>query len=167
MAFAWGESGPVGSPGEFLQPACRADPMPWGRRERKLCTAAAEAGSPGGGIPQEGAPWCLPEPGSGQCSPAGLPEAPSGHTGTEFLGGIPLNPEEEAEEGSWAGCPAREACWGAGACWGPVGRAGTEEAAWSDGQSHRARAFLTTCFQIFCPPPLIGSIFFPLYSSCW
>lgn len=24
------------------------------------------------------------------------------------------------------------------------------------------RAFLTTCFQIFCPPPLIGSIFFPL-----
>lgn len=131
----------------LLQPAARAvksfkavshSPMPWGRRERKLCTAAAEVGSPGGGIPQEGAPWCLPEPGSGQCSPAGLPEAPSGHTGTEFLGGIPLNPEEEAEEGSWAGCPAREACWGAGACWGPVGRAGTEEAAWSDGQSHRA-----------------------------
>lgn len=35
MAFAWGESGPVGSPGEFLQPACRADPEQRERRRRR------------------------------------------------------------------------------------------------------------------------------------
>lgn len=113
-------------------------PKPWGRRVRKPCRAAAEAGSPGGGIPQGGAAWCPLGPGSGQCSPVELLEAPLGHTGIEFLGDIPLNPGEGEEEGSWAGCPVQEACWGAGARWGPAGQADTEVAAWSDGQSHRA-----------------------------
>lgn len=40
MAFAWGESGPVGSPGEFLQPACRADPEQREREEEKMESGA-------------------------------------------------------------------------------------------------------------------------------
>lgn len=83
---------------------------------------------------------------------------PSGHSGTEFLGGIPLIPEEEGEEGSWVGCQGQAACWGAEGCWGLVGQGGTEEAAWSDGRTHRDRVFPTTCLPIFGPPPLIGCI---------
>lgn len=111
--------------------------MPWGRQVRKLCRAAAEVGSQGGGILQEGEPLCLRDPGSGLCSPAGLQEVQAGRSGTGFLEGIPLSLQEEVEEGSWAGCPVQAACWCVGARWGLVGRGGTEEAAWSDGQSHR------------------------------
>lgn len=112
-------------------------PMPWGRRVRKLCRAAVVAGSPDGGILQGGEAWCLQGPGSGPCSPAVRPGVPACRSGTGFLGDIPLSPGEEAEEGSWVGCPAQAACWGAGARSGPAGQGGTEEAAWSDGQSHR------------------------------
>lgn len=111
--------------------------MPWGRRGRKPCRAAAGADSLGEGILQGGEALCLQGPGSGRCSPAGPQEVPVGRSGTGFLGGIPLSLEEEAEEGSWAGCPAQAACWGVGVRWGLVGQGGTEEAAWSDGQSHR------------------------------
>lgn len=111
--------------------------MPWGRRVRKLCRAAAEAGSPGGGILQGGEAWCLRGPGSGLCSLAGPPAVPAGRSGTGFLGDILLSPEEEAEVGSWVGCPVQAACWGAGVRWGLAGREGMEEAAWSDGRSHR------------------------------
>lgn len=111
--------------------------MPLGRRVHKLCRAAAEAGNPGGCIPQVGEAWFLPDPASGLCSPAQPPGVPSGRSGTGFLGDIPLNPEEEVGEGSWVGCPARAACWGAGARQDLAGRGGTEEAAWSDGQNHR------------------------------
>lgn len=62
---------------------------------------------------------------------------PGGRSGTGFPGGIPLSPEGEAEEGSWAECLEQGPCWGAGARWGLAGRGGTEEAAWSDVQSHR------------------------------
>lgn len=88
--------------------------MPWGRRVRKRCRAAAEAGSLGGGILQGGEAWRPQGPGSGPCSPAGPPGVPAGRSGTGFLGGIRLSPEEEVEEGSWVGCPAQAACWGAG-----------------------------------------------------
>lgn len=111
--------------------------MPWGRRVRKLCRAAAEAGSLGGGILQGGVALCLRGPGSGPCSPVGHQEVPAGRSGTGFLGGIPLSLEEEVEEGSWAEYPVQAACWGVGVRWSLVGRGGTEEAAWSDGQSHR------------------------------
>lgn len=90
--------------------------MPLGRRVHKLCRAAAEAGSPGGCIPQVGEAWFLQDPASGLCSPARPPGVPAGCSGTGFLGDIPLSPEEEVGEGSWVGCPARAACWGAGAC---------------------------------------------------
>lgn len=86
-------------------------PMPWGRRVHKLCTAAAEVGSPGGGILQGREAWCLRVPGSGLCSPAGPLGVPLGHSGTGFLGDIHLNLEEEAEEGSWVGYPVQAACW--------------------------------------------------------
>lgn len=89
-------------------------PMPWGTRVRRLCRAAAEAGSPGVGILQGGEPWCLRGPGSGPCSPAGPPGVPAGRSGTGFLGGIRLSLEEEVVEGSWVGCPVRAACWGVG-----------------------------------------------------
>lgn len=118
-------------------PLVSDSPMPWGRRVRKLCRAAAEAGSPGGCIPRAGEAWRLRGPGSGPCSPAERPGVPAGRSGTGFPGDIPLSPEEEAEEGSWVGCPERAACPGVGVRWGPAGRRGTEEAAWSDGQSHR------------------------------
>lgn len=115
MASAWDESGQVGSLGGLQQLACRADPMPLGRRVRRLCKAAAGAGSLGGGIPQVGEAWCLQDPASGPCSPAVLPaEPPSGRSGTGFLGGIPLILEEEEEGDSWVGCPAQAACWDAG-----------------------------------------------------
>lgn len=112
--------------------------MPWGRQVRKLCRAAAEAGSPGASTPLVGEAWCLQGLGSGQSSPVGPQQALTGGSGTEFLGGIPLSLEEEVEEGSWAGCPVQEACWGAGARWDLVGPVGREEAAWPGGQSHRA-----------------------------
>lgn len=112
-------------------------PMAWGRRVRKLCRAAAEAGSPGGGIPPEDEAWFLRGPESGLCSLAGPPGVPVGCSGTASLGGSPLSQEVEVVEDSWAGCPVREAYWGAGVHWGLVGRGDTEEAAWSDGQSHR------------------------------
>ena len=111
--------------------------MPWGRQVRKPCRAAAGAGNPGGGILQVGEAWCPRGPGSGPCIPAGPPAVPSGRSGTGSLGDIRLSPEEEAEEGSWVGCPARAACLGAGVRSGLAGRGGTEEAAWSDVQSHR------------------------------
>lgn len=135
--------------------------MAWDRRVRKLCRAAAEAGSPGGGILQEDEAWCLRVPGSGLCSPAGPPGVPVGCSGTASLGGSLLSLEVEVAEDSWAGCPAREPCWGVGVRWGLAGRGDTEEAAWSDGQSHRDRVFPTTCLPIFCPPPVIGCIFTP------
>lgn len=91
-------------------------PTPSGRQVRKLCRAAAGAGSPGGGILPEGEAWCLRGPGSGPCSPAGPPEVQACHSGTGFLGDTPLSPAEEVEEGSWVGCPAQAACWGAGVC---------------------------------------------------
>lgn len=112
-------------------------PTPWGRPVHKLCTAAAEAGRPGGGILQGRETWCLRGPGSGPCSPAGHPEDPAGRSGTGFLVDIRLSPGEGAEEGSWAGCPAPAACWGVGVRSGLAGRRGTEEAAWSDDQRHR------------------------------
>lgn len=111
--------------------------MPWGRRVRKLCRAAAEVGSPDGCILQGREAWCLRGPGSGPRSPAGPPGDPAGHSGTEFLGDIHLSLEEEAEEGSWVGCPVQAACWDDEVRLGLAGRGGTEEAAWSDGQSHR------------------------------
>lgn len=111
--------------------------MPSDRRVHKLCRAAAEEGSRGECIPQVGGEaWFLRAPASGPCSPAGPLGVPSVRSGTGFPGGIPLSLAEEVGEGSWAGCPAPAACWGAGVCWGPEGRGGTEEAAWSDGQSH-------------------------------
>lgn len=112
-------------------------PTPSGTQERKRCRAAAGAGSPGGGIPQGGEAWCRRAPGSGPCSPAGRREVPGGRSGTGSPAGILLSPGEEAEEGSWAGCPGQGPCWGAGVCWGLEGRGGTGEVAWSDGQSHR------------------------------
>lgn len=89
--------------------------MPLGRQAHKPCRAAAAAGSLGGGIPQGGESWFLLDPVSGPCSPAGPPAIPAGRSGTGFLGDIPLSPEEEVGEGSWVGCPAPAACWGAGA----------------------------------------------------
>lgn len=80
---------------------------------------------------------CLLGPGSGPCNPAGLRGLPGVHSGTGFLGGSPLSLEGEVEEGSWAGCPVQAACWGVAVRWSLVGQGGTEEAAWSDGQSHR------------------------------
>lgn len=112
-------------------------PTPWGRQVRKPCRAAAEAGSPGGGILQGGEALRLLGPASGRCSPAGPPGVQEGRSETAFPGGIPPSPGEEAEEGNWAGCPARAACWGAEVRLGLVGRGGMEEAAWSGGQSHR------------------------------
>ncbi len=85
-------------------------PMPWGRRVRKLCRAAAGAGSLGGGILQEGEAWCLQGPESALCSPAEPPAVPSGRSGTGFLEDTPLSPAEEEEEGNWVGCPVQAAC---------------------------------------------------------
>lgn len=111
--------------------------MPWGRRVRRPCRAAAGAGSPGGGIRPAGEAGSLRGLGSGRCSPAGPPVVPEGRSGTGFPAGSPLSRGEGAEGGSWAGCPAHGACRGAGARWDPEGRGDTEAAAWSDGQSHQ------------------------------
>lgn len=111
-------------------------PTPLDRRARKPCRAAAEGGIRGECIPPGGEAWFLQGPASGPCSPAGPPGGPWDHSGTGFPEGSPRSRGEGAGEGSWAGCQARAACWGAGPGWGPEGRGGTEEAAWSDAQSH-------------------------------
>lgn len=89
--------------------------MPLGRQVHKLCRAAAEEGSPGGCIPQEGEAWFLLDPVSGPCSPAGPPGVPGCRSGTGFLGDTPLILGVVAGEGSSVGCPGQAACWGAGA----------------------------------------------------
>lgn len=114
MAFAWDESAPVGSLGGLHRPACRVDPTPWGRQVRKLCRAAAEGGSPGGGILQGGAAWCLRDPGSGLCSLVEPQGVPVGRSGTVSLEDSPLILEVGAEGGSWAGCRVQAACWDGG-----------------------------------------------------
>lgn len=112
--------------------------MPWGRRVRKLCRAAAGGGSPGGGTLQGDEAWCRPGPGSGLCSPVEHRAVPAGHSGTGSLGGSPLSLEAEAEVGSLAGSlEVQAACWGAGGHWGLEAQGGTEVVAWSDGRSHR------------------------------
>lgn len=110
--------------------------MPLDRQAHKLCRAAAEGGIRGECIPPGGGAWFLLSPASGPCNHAGSPGAPWGRSGTGFPEGSPRSRAEEAGEGSWAGCRAQAACWGAGPGWGPEDRGGREEAAWSDAQSH-------------------------------
>lgn len=109
----------------------RDSPTPWGRPERRLCRAAAGAGSPGGCIPQLDEAWILLDPASERCSLVGPPGLPVEHSGTGSPAGIPLSLAEEVVEGSPVGFPAW-GCWGAVTGWGPVGQGGMEEAAWAD-----------------------------------
>lgn len=76
----------------------------------------------------------LLDPASELCSLGGPPGLPVEHSGTGSPASTPLSLEEEVE-GSPVGFPAG-VCWGAVTGWGPVGRGGTEEAAWADDRRH-------------------------------